>query len=139
MANDLNLCQFIGNLGADPDSRALPNNTPVTRIRIACNWKSGDKEGVEWVTAVAFGKLADVMSQYLRKGSKVYVAGKMRTRKWQDRSGADRYTTEIIVSDMQMLDSRSDSNQGTHSLAPAYGASASNQEPDDGFSDDIPF
>ncbi len=115
MSNDLNLCQFIGRLGNDPEQKAMPNGNAVTNMSIAVGeqWKdknTGQKqEATEWVRVVAFGKLAEIMGQYLNKGSKVYVSGKMKTRKWQDQSGNDRYSTEIIAKDMQMLDNRPDS------------------------------
>jgi len=114
MPNDLNLCQFIGRLGKDPETSATPSGTTVTKVSIAVGeqWKDKagqKKESTTWVSVVAFGKLAEIMGQYLKKGSKVYLSGKMSTRKWQDKSGQDRYTTEIIAGDMQMLEGRSDS------------------------------
>jgi single-strand DNA-binding protein len=161
MANNLNLCQFIGNLGDDPETRYMPDGTPVTNIRIACNWKSKEREGVEWIAIVAFGKLSEIMGQYLRKGSKVYVSGRMRTRKWQDQSGADRWTTEIVADRMEMLDTRQgDGGQRAQSQYEGYAQSSGSrghttrdgaaqqrsqqapaQEPAgfDGFDDDIPF
>lgn len=103
MANDLNQCNFIGRLGADPETRYLPAGDAVCNFRIAVGWKSKDKEGAEWVPCTAFGKLAEIAAQYLRKGSQVYVSGRFRTRKWADKEGNDRYTTEINVDQMQML------------------------------------
>jgi len=139
MANDLNRCEFIGRLGADPEVRYTPNGSAVTNIRIAVGeqWKdkqTGEKqERTEWARIVFFGRLAEVAGEYLKKGSQVYVAGRMKTRKWQDSNGVDRYTTEIVASEMQMLDSRgsSDKPAAESSSAPASG--------NDGFDDDIPF
>ena len=135
MANDLNLCQFIGNLGQDPEMRQTPDGTAVCNISIACNWKSKDKQGTEWVRVVAFGKLAEIMGQYLRKGSKVYVSGQMKTRKWQGQDGQDRYTTEIAARDLQMLDGRGGQDSGSGQPAPTGGAPAAA----DDFDNDIPF
>jgi single-strand DNA-binding protein len=102
---------LIGNLGADPETRYTANNDAVTNIRIATTetWKdkSGEKqERTEWHNVVFFGKLAEIAGEYLKKGRQVYVEGSLRTRKWQDKSGNDRYTTEIVASDMKMLGSR---------------------------------
>ena len=114
MSNDLNLCQFIGRLGKDPETSATPSGTTMTKVIIAVGgqWKDSagqKKESTTWVSVVAFGKLAEIMGQYLKKGSKVYLSGKMSVRKWQGKDGQDRYTTEIIAGDMQMLEGRSDS------------------------------
>ena len=141
MANDLNQCNFIGRLGNDIDTRYMPNGDAVANFSIACGWKSKDKEGAEWVRIVAFGKLAEICSKYLAKGSRIYISGKMRTRKWQDQSGNDRYTTEIVANDMQMLDNKQDapqsgnyqqSNDAPQSAPPQLNAGAE-------FEDDIPF
>ena len=114
----LNQCNFIGNLGADPETRTFGNGNKVTNLRLAVSekWKdkqSGErKEKTEWVLVAVFGPLADVAANYLRKGSKVFVSGKFTTRKWQDQSGNDRYSTEIVLQGpqavLQMLDSRRD-------------------------------
>ena len=106
MANDLNNCSFIGRLGKDPEIRYIPDGSAVANFSIACGWKTKTKEGTEWINIVAFGKLAEIIGQYLNKGSKIYISGGMRTRKWQDNSGADRYRTEIVAKDMIMLDSK---------------------------------
>ena len=82
MANDLNQCQFIGRLGRDPEIKYMPNGDPVANLSLACDWKGKDKEGTEWVRIVAFGKLAEIMGKYLRKGSQVFIQGSLRTRKW---------------------------------------------------------
>ena len=110
MARGLNKVMLIGNVGRDPEQRFLTNGSAVTNLAVATSeqWKdkeTGQKqERTEWHNITIFGKLADIASQYVRKGSKVYVEGSLRTRKWQDKEGNDRYTTEIIASDMQMLD-----------------------------------
>ena len=142
--NDLNLCQFIGRLGADPEIRYTPGGDPVGNIRLAVGWKSKDKEGCEWVPVVFFGKLAEIVEKYLKKGSRIYVAGKFRTRKWQDRDGNDRYTTEVVADQMQMLDGRSEESSGwdeDRQSKPSgrnepKGRTAS---PPDDLDDDIPF
>jgi single-strand DNA-binding protein len=102
MANDLNQCNFIGRLAADPDTRYLPSGEPVCNFRIAVGWKSRDKEGAEWVNIVAFTKLAEICTEYLTKGSQVMVTGRMRTREWE-KDGVKRYTTEIVAERMQMF------------------------------------
>jgi single-strand DNA-binding protein len=101
--SDLNLCTFIGRLGADPETRYMPDGTAVTNFSIAVGWKTSTKEGTEWVRICAYDKLAEICGQYLVKGKQVHVMGQMRTRKWTDREGVDRYTTEIRASQMQML------------------------------------
>ena len=113
----LNQCNFIGRLGDDPQVRYLPDGKAAATISIGCSEKWKDKqtqeqkERTEWVRCTSFGKLAEIMGEYLRKGSLVYVSGKMQTKKWQDQNGQDRYTTEIVISEMKMLGSKSD-NQG---------------------------
>lgn len=155
MANSLNLCQFIGRLGADPDVRYTTDGTAVANFSIACDreWKdkdSGEKtKQTEWVRCVAFNKLAEICSQYLKKGQQIYAAGRMQTRKWQDKEGNDRYSTEIVLDSMQMLggkredagDARAEQQYGQSNAgkpAPKSSApSASAAKPD--FDDDIPF
>src|SRR5438309_10042897 len=107
---------LIGNLGADPETRYLPAGDAVTNIRIATTeaWKdkSGEKqEHTEWHRIAFFGKLAEIAGEYLKKGSPVYVEGRIRTRKWQDKEGQDRYSTEIVADTMQMLGSRAGSGE----------------------------
>ena len=112
MARGVNKVILIGNLGADPETRSMPSGVTVANIRVATseNWKdkqSGEqKERTEWHSVAMFGRLGEIAGEYLKKGSKVYIEGSLRTRKWQDKQGNDRYTTEIIASEMQMLDSR---------------------------------
>jgi len=109
----------IGHLGADPETRYMPNGDAVTNIRIGITekWKSKDgerKEQTEWVRVSFFGRLAEVAGQYLKKGSPVYVEGKIRTRKWQDQNGQDRYSTEIVASSLQLLGQKSEQPQQTN-------------------------
>lgn len=108
MANDLNLCQFIGRLGQDPKLTYMPNSNAVANISIAVGeqWrdKAGEKqERVTWVNVVAFGRLAEIISELCHKGSKVYLSGSLRTRKWE-KDGQTHYTTEIVAKEMQLLD-----------------------------------
>ncbi|WP_445004707.1 single-stranded DNA-binding protein [Halomonas mongoliensis] len=112
MARGVNKVILIGNLGQDPEVRFMPSGAPVANLRLATTdtWmdkQSGQRqERTEWHNVVMFNKLAEIAQQYLKKGSKVYVEGRLQTRKWQGQDGQDRYTTEIVVNDMQMLDSR---------------------------------
>jgi single-strand DNA-binding protein len=112
MARGVNKVILIGNCGADPETRYLPSGGAVTNVRIATSesWKDKStgqtQERTEWHRVVFFNRLAEIAAEYLRKGSKVYVEGSIRTRKWQDKEGKDQYTTEIVANEMQMLDSR---------------------------------
>ena len=130
----------IGNLGADPEARYLPSGEAVSNFRIACTdtWKdkaSGEKkEATEWITIDAFGKLAEICNQYLKKGAQVYIEGSMRTRKWQDKEGKDRYTTSIKCSEMKMLGSKP---QGDQSEPPAPRAQKPAPAPGGGAFDDF--
>ncbi len=118
MARGINKVILIGNLGADPETRAMPSGMTVANIRVATSesWKdkqSGEsKERTEWHNVAMFGRLGEIAGEYLKKGSKVYIEGSLRTRKWQDKQGQDRYTTEIIANEMQMLDSRGGGGMG---------------------------
>lgn len=111
MARGVNKVILVGNLGGDPEQRSMPSGNAVTNVTIATSesWKDKktgqQQERTEWHRIVFFNRLAEIAGQYLRKGSKIYVEGSMRTRKWQDQNGADRYATEIVASEMQMLDS----------------------------------
>lgn len=146
MARGINKVILIGNLGADPEVRYMPSGGAVANLRVATteSWKdkqTGERqEQTEWHQVVFFGKLAEIAGEYLKKGSKLYVEGRLRTRKWQDKSGTDRYTTEIVGGEMQMLDGRGgstgfdsdrDSSVSSHA-EPAAGGIAD-------FDDDIPF
>lgn len=113
MAKGINKVILIGNIGADPEIRHMPNGTAVANINLATSesWKDKNtgelQERTEWHRVVFYQRLAEIVAEYLKKGSKVYVEGRLQTRKWQDKtSGQDRYTTEIIANEMQMLDSR---------------------------------
>jgi single-strand DNA-binding protein len=112
MARGINKVILVGNLGADPETRYMPSGKAVTNIRIATSegWKdkqTGDQqERTEWHAIVLYDKLGEISAEYLRKGSQVYIEGSLRTRKWQDKEGKDRYTTEIIAREMQMLGGR---------------------------------
>lgn len=147
MARGINKVILIGNLGKDPETRYMPSGGAVTNITLATSesWKdksSGEQqERTEWHRVVFFNRLAEIVAEYLKKGSKVYVEGSLRTRKWQGQDGQDRYTTEIIASEMQMLDSRG--GGGTTGFNQPASAPANNPAPaaapDKGFEDDIPF
>ncbi len=149
MARGINKVILIGNLGKDPETRYMPNGGAVTNITVATSesWKdkqSGQtQERTEWHNVVFFNRLAEIAGEYLKKGSKVYIEGSLRTRKWQDKSGADRYTTEVVASEMQMLDSRAGGTANFSNDASQQQGSMSapmQQTPaDQGFDDDIPF
>jgi len=147
MARGVNKVILIGNLGQDPDVRYTPSGTAVANLSLATTdtWtdrQSGEKqERTEWHRVVMFKKLAEIAGQYVKKGSKLYVEGRLQTRKWQDQSGQDRYSTEVVANDMQMLDGAGGS-QRQH--APAQGGGQGNQPPPnppgtDDFDDEIPF
>ncbi len=137
---------LIGNLGQDPEVRYMPNGNAVANVSIATSesWKdknSGEQqERTEWHRVVFFRRLAEIVGEYLKKGSKVYVEGRLQTRKWQDKNGQDRYTTEIIADQMQMLDSRGGGSADFDSSG-ASQSRPSSPPPmqDEGFDDDIPF
>lgn len=117
----LNRCDFIGRLGRDPEIRHTNGGKQVASFSLACSEKFGGKESTEWVNAIAWEKLAEICGNYLQKGSLVYISGRMQTRKWQDQNGNDRYTTEIVVREMKMLDKRSDGGQQERGAAPPMG------------------
>jgi single-strand DNA-binding protein len=161
----LNKVTLIGRLGADPEVRYMPSGSAVANVSLATNFRWKDKqtgekkESTEWHRVVFFNRLAEIVGEYLKKGAQVYVEGRLQTRKWQDQNGHDRYTTEIIASEMQMLDSRSGGtghfgNEQPQTIAPetpAYTHQASQQKQlgtmppappphnYDDFDDDIPF
>ena len=113
----VNKCIFIGRLTDDPSVRYMPNGDPVANFSIAVNEKYKDKSGeqrekTEYIRVVAYRRTAEIIGQYTRKGSKLYVEGKLQTRKWTDNNGVDRYTTEIIADSVQLLDSRRDDQGG---------------------------
>ncbi len=119
MARGVNKVILVGNLGADPETRSMPSGMTVTNIRIATSesWKDkasgAQQERTEWHNIALFGRLGEIAAEYLRKGSQVFVEGKLRTRKWQDKQGNDRFTTEIIADNMQMLGGRAGGAGGT--------------------------
>jgi single-strand DNA-binding protein len=151
MSNDLNRCEFIGRLGADPETRYTQGGAAITNIRIAVGaaWKdkaTGEaKERTEWIPLVFLGKLGEIAGKYLSKGDQVFVAGEFRTRKWQDKDGQDRYTTEISVNELKMLGGKSgrgaQSGQAGTDQAARNRASQAAQapKPAQDFDDDIPF
>lgn len=147
MSRGINKVILIGNIGDDPITKYLPSGGAVTNVTIATSesWKdkqSGEaKERTEWHRVVFFNRLAEIAGEYLRKGSKVYFEGSLRTRKWQDKDGQDRYTTEIVAGQMQLLDGRPQSSAApapAPSPAPAPEARQQSSAYDD-FDDDIPF
>ncbi len=144
MARGVNKVIVVGNLGQDPETRYMPSGSAVTNLRIATNesWKdkqTGEqKDRTEWHSVAMFGRLAEISAEYLRKGSQVYIEGKLRTRKWQDKDGNDRYTTEIIADEMQMLGSRSGGGAPAMSDSPPANAPPPQPSGND-FDDDIPF
>jgi len=162
MARGINKVILIGHLGADPETRAMPSGMTVANLRLATteSWKdkqSGEQqERTEWHNVALFGRLGEIAAEYLRKGSQVYIEGRLRTRKWQDKEGRDRYTTEIVGNEMQMLGGRGVASGAAsagagagaerypeapraeapdHAPAAAAGAGATRDE----FDDDIPF
>lgn len=149
MARGVNKVIVVGNLGADPDTKYMPSGSAVTNLSVATNesWKdkqTGEqKERTEWHRVAMFGRLAEIAAEYLRKGSMVYIEGKLRTRKWQDQQGNDRYSTEIIADEMQMLGGRSGAgapamnDMGGPPPGPPPGGSGGGSGGD--FDDDIPF
>ncbi|MDP9014127.1 MAG: single-stranded DNA-binding protein [Pseudomonadota bacterium] len=159
MARGVNKVILVGTLGADPETRAMPSGMTVTNIRIATNesWKDkasgAQQERTEWHSIALFGRLGEISAEYLRKGSQVFVEGKLRTRKWQDKQGNDRYTTEIIADNMQMLGGRAGGGGGAGAMgggaergggagAPARDDYDQTPAPAGGkedFDDDIPF
>jgi len=160
MARGINKVILVGNLGADPDTRYMPSGKAVTNIRVATSesWKdkqTGDmQERTEWHSIVMYDKLGEIAAEYLRKGSQVYIEGKIRTRKWQDKEGKDRYTTEVIADQMQMLGGRGGGGgasseprepRGPSRQAPAEDRSTAPGDEAGGgggggeFDDDIPF
>ncbi len=164
MARGINKVILVGNLGKDPEVRYMPSGGAVANLTIATSesWKdktSGEqKEQTEWHRVVMFGRLGEIAGEYLKKGSQVYIEGKLQTRKWQDQQGQDKYTTEIVASELQMLGGRSGGGGGSSdfdnssqgSSQPQYNSpkkqapatptqSSGNNNGFDDFDDDIPF
>ncbi|WFF40853.1 single-stranded DNA-binding protein [Salinicola endophyticus] len=142
MARGVNKVILIGNLGQDPEVRFLPSGNPVCNLRIATTdtWtdrQSGQRqERTEWHSVVLFNKLAEIAQQYVKKGSRIYIEGRLQTRKWQGQDGQDRYSTEIVGNDMQMLDSRS--GQGGGDYAQSQYGGAPQQQPQGGYGQQQP-
>ncbi len=162
MARGVNKVILVGNLGKDPETRYMPSGSAVTNLTLATSesWKdkqSGEaQERTEWHKVAMFGRLAEIAAEYLRKGSQIYIEGKLRTRKWQDKEGKDRWTTEIVADEMQMLGSKggggasasAGSMGGAGAASGGGGGSASGSgraavndsgAPPGDFDDDIPF
>jgi single-strand DNA-binding protein len=159
MARGVNKVILVGNLGKDPETRYMPSGSAVTNLTLATSesWKdkqTGEQQDrTEWHKIAMFGRLAEIAAEYLRKGSQIYVEGKLRTRKWQDKEGKDRYTTEIVADEMQMLGSKggggASASAGAGAAAGASSGAAAGGSgraavndsggPPGDFDDDIPF
>ncbi len=154
MARGINKVILIGNLGADPETRAMPSGTTVANLRVATSESWRDKqtgeqqERTEWHRVALFGRLAEIAGEYLRKGSQVYIEGSLRTRKWQDKQGNERYSTEIIGNELQRRGGRggaggggaaAGSGTGTGAATPTYAEETSGGSRSEEFDDDIPF
>ena len=161
MARGINKVILIGNLGADPETRAMPSGTTVANLRVATSESWRDKqtgeqqERTEWHRVALFGRLAEIAGEYLKKGSQVYIEGSLRTRKWQDKQGNDRYSTEIIGDELQMLGGRGGggggaavgaggeaagrSAAGGAAATPAFSEESGGGSRGEEFDDDIPF
>jgi single-strand DNA-binding protein len=139
MARGINKVILIGNLGADPETRAMPSGTTVANLRVATSESWRDKqtgeqqERTEWHRVALFGRLAEIAGEYLRKGSQVYIEGSLRTRKWQDKQGNERYSTEIVGNELQMLGGR---GGGGGAPAGAEGGGGRSREPQPAFSEE---
>lgn len=135
MARGINKVILIGHIGGDPEVRYMPNGNAVATLSVATTeaWKdkqTGDKqERTEWHRVVCFNRLGEIAGEYVRKGSKLYVEGSLRTRKWQDQQGQDRYTTEIVASDIQMLDGKGPTGSPDMPAQPAYQAATQASRP----------
>jgi len=156
MARGVNKVILVGNLGKDPETRYMPSGSAVTNLTLATSesWKDKqtgeNQERTEWHKVAMFGKLAEIAAEYLRKGSQVYIEGKLRTRKWQDKEGKDRWTTEIVADEMNMLGGKS-GGASAGERAPAGAAAGGGSSgggraavndsggPPGDFDDDIPF
>ena len=148
MSNDLNYCSFIGRLGTDPESRFTTSGDCVTSFSIAVGsqWKNKDGEkqdATEWVNIVAWRKLGEICAEYLKKGSQVFISGKIKTEKYQDKEGVTRYSTKIVAEQMQMLGGKREGDQHEEPAArPAQAdkpAATAGKGSFDNFDDDIPF
>ena len=150
MARGINKVIIVGNLGQDPETRYMPSGSAVTNFTVATNesWKdkqTGEqKDRTEWHRVAMFNRLAEIAAEYLRKGSQIYVEGRLQTRKWQGQDGQDRWSTEIVANEMQMLGGRGGggeyrSSPSSSNAAPAPAMESAGSGPSDDFDDDIPF
>ena len=155
MSRGINKVILIGNLGKDPETRYMPNGGAVTNLTIATsdNWKDKQTgqmvDRTEWHKVVFFNRLGEIAGEYLKKGSKIYIEGRLQTRKWQDQNGQDRWSTEIVGNDLQMLDGKGDPHkpqeqsqpqqQSAQQSAPQNAPQAADGGGYDDFDDDIPF
>ena len=158
MSKDLNKVMIIGRLGTDPEMRYTPSGSPVTNFRMAASrsWKDANgenREETEWFSIVVWNKLAEICNEYLRKGSRVYIEGRLQTRSWDDnQTGEKKYRTEVVANDMIMLDSREDSMPQQRNSAPSrsrpaappsrntnYSSRGGDDYPEEFNDDDIPF
>ena len=149
MARGINKVILVGNLGQDPETRYMPSGKAVTNLRLATSdsWKdkqTGEqREQTEWHSIVMYDRLAEIAAEYLRKGSQIYVEGRLKTRKWQDKEGKDRYTTEIIANEMQMLGTRGGDRSGAEPRSEPRAAPSQERATQPAaageFDDDIPF
>ena len=148
MADGVNKVILIGNLGKDPEVRHLESGAVVASFTMATTDSYKDrqtgerKSNTEWHNVAMFGRLAEVAAEYLRKGSQVYIEGRLRTRKWQDKQGNDRYSTEVVANEMQMLGGRGAAAAPSAGAVPAAAVAATGESdaaPRDDFDDDIPF
>lgn len=155
MNRGVNKVILVGNVGQDPDTKYTAGGSAITNISVATSeaWKDKNTgqvtEKTEWHRVIFFNRLAEIAGEYLRKGSKVYIEGKLQTRKWQDQSGQDRYTTEIVANELQMLDGKPENSQqdyrghtGSNQANPTYAQGAASPPPPppmNMFDDDIPF
>lgn len=154
MARGVNKVILVGNLGTEPETRYTPAGSAITNVSLATSESWSDKqtgekvERTEWHRVVFFNKLAEIAGEYLKKGSKIYVEGSLKTRKWQDKSGVERYTTEIVASEMQMLDSRAGAGSYSGDMQQTTKNTGKVSPPDmphaahaveEAFDDEIPF
>ena len=152
MAGSVNKVILVGNLGADPEVKSFANGGKIANLRVATseNWKDRNtgerKERTEWHRCTMYDRLAEITGEYLKKGAKVYLEGKLQTREWQDQQGQKRYTTEIIVNEMQMLDGRpagtrppAQANSPDASPQPSANSRTTTEPPPIDFDDDLPF
>jgi len=141
----INKVTLIGNLGADPEVRYMPSGGAVANVSLATTfrWKDRDtkekKESTEWHRVVFFNRLAEVVGEYLRKGSQIYIEGRLQTRKWKDKDGIERYSTEIIATEMQMLGGKPAGGSAVSGAAPVSQPQQQQQAPADDVYSDVPF